>query len=168
MENVTEEKAARRAKKKDAAALAEYRVVPLTALRENPKNPRKTFDGIDELSGSIKQIGPGLARPHPDGAGRVRVRRPASTVPRSLTHLRGQTTSRYWRSISVAISGPFQYGSIHRGRWSVHVADGRRQWPRTMNREKTAPRSSRRSASRSARKREIEILPGSRNADAAE
>ena len=53
-------------------AQADYRVVPLAALRENPKNPRKTFDGLEELAASIAQMGqivPGLARPHPTEPG---------------------------------------------------------------------------------------------------
>jgi ParB family chromosome partitioning protein len=68
MEQVSDENTKRKAKKKDDANAADYRVVPREALRENPKNPRKTFDGIEELAASIKQMGqivPGLARPHP-------------------------------------------------------------------------------------------------------
>jgi len=35
--------------------------------------------------------------------------------------------NRYVRSITAAMSGPFQYGSIHRSRWSVHPFCARRQ-----------------------------------------
>ena len=59
-------------KKKRDEETADYRVVPLNQLKENPKNPRKTFDGIDDLAASIKQMGqivPGLARPHPTEPG---------------------------------------------------------------------------------------------------
>ena len=68
MENVNHDDKPKRKKKNDVDAAADYRVVTLSALRENPKNPRKTFDGIEELSASIRQMGqivPGLARPHP-------------------------------------------------------------------------------------------------------
>lgn len=66
MSSAAAERPKRRAPKPDTEA--DYRVVALDALRENPKNPRKTFDGLDELAASIAQMGqivPGLARPHP-------------------------------------------------------------------------------------------------------
>ncbi|MBI1948512.1 MAG: ParB/RepB/Spo0J family partition protein [Deltaproteobacteria bacterium] len=65
-----EKKSKHKPRKEDAQA--DYRVVPLGALRENPKNPRKTFDGLEELAASIGQMGqivPGLARPHPTEPG---------------------------------------------------------------------------------------------------
>lgn len=40
--------------------------------------------------------------------------------------------SRYACSMTAAMSGPFQWGSIHRRRWSDHVFAARRQCPRTM------------------------------------
>lgn len=70
MANLDVENPRRRAKKQEPEA--DYRVLPLSQLRENPKNPRKTFDGIDELASSIAQMGqivPGLARPHPTEPG---------------------------------------------------------------------------------------------------
>ena len=51
---------------------SDYRVVPLELVHENPKNPRKTFDALDDLAASITQMGqivPGLARPHPSIGG---------------------------------------------------------------------------------------------------
>jgi len=66
MPKVESDSPKRRSPKQDAHA--DYRVVELTQLQENPNNPRKTFDGLDELAASITQMGqivPGLARPHP-------------------------------------------------------------------------------------------------------
>ena len=54
------------------ATPTDYRVIPIALIRENPSNPRKTFDGIDDLAASIKKLGqivPGLARPHPSEEG---------------------------------------------------------------------------------------------------
>jgi ParB/RepB/Spo0J family partition protein len=54
--------------KKRGESKTDYLNVPIDRIRENPKNPRKTFDAIEDLAASIKQLGqivPGLARPHP-------------------------------------------------------------------------------------------------------
>lgn len=70
MSSVAAERPKRRAPKQQTEQ-ADYRVVPLGSLRENPKNPRKTFDALEELAASIAQMGqivPGLARPHPTEA----------------------------------------------------------------------------------------------------
>lgn len=56
--------------------------------------------------------------------------------------------------------GPFQYGAIQRGAWSRQLPGARRQWPRTMKRENSAPRSRSRWSCRRARTWRIGILPG--------
>lgn len=66
---------AEREKREDAAALKHApivagAVIPLHLIRESPSNPRKVFNGLDELAESIRQKGllqPVLVRPASDG-----------------------------------------------------------------------------------------------------
>src|SRR3954466_13429409 len=65
---MTNVQSVRRKKNNAPEEPADYRTVPLALIRESPRNPRKTFEGIEDLAASLAQMGqivPGLARPHP-------------------------------------------------------------------------------------------------------